>query len=64
MKVKICITRYGQPEFRTIDVDLEGAARAEMEGTVFSCGGFEEDALETLEVDHGETAQMFIKEYL
>lgn len=64
MKVKCSIARYGNYEFREVDIDLEEAVRKELESHVFSCGGFDNNALDSVTVDYNETAQMFVKKYL
>lgn len=64
MRVKFCIERYGSYEFRTADIDLVSACKEEMEGTVSSCGGYEDDALDSIQIEESETAQMFIKDYM
>lgn len=64
MKVKVSIERYGRREYREINVDLEEAVRRELESTVFSCAGYDDNALDTVEIEHNETARMFVLEYL
>ena len=61
MIVKFSITRYGSPEYRTIDISLEDAVAAEFEGTVSSCGGYEDDALSTIQIDYTETASELVR---
>ena len=57
MKVKYSIKRYGTYEYREADIDLEQAVRDEVASTVSCCAGFEDDALETIEIDYTETVK-------
>lgn len=50
MNIKFGIMRYGQIEVRDADIDIIEVIRQEMEGTIASCGGFNDDAADTIVV--------------
>lgn len=60
MRVHYSIQRYGCTEFRTVDIDLEEVVKREMQDTIETIGGFESDALETIEIEWPETLRELI----
>jgi hypothetical protein len=54
VQIEFWVKRYGYPERRVVEVDVEELVAEEFESTVFSIAGFDDDWKDTIDVERVE----------